>query len=79
MTAQAVTVVPVPSELAPWNTTRESLRAGWVLGVRELRTSIRTPASRSCCATDSANSRWRSVIGISLACTGLSQTGNAPP
>jgi len=39
MTAQAIA-----PEIVPWNSTRESLRAGWVLGVRELRTSIRTPA-----------------------------------
>lgn len=40
MTAQAVRV----DAAVAWNPLRQSLRAGWVLGVRELRTSIRTPA-----------------------------------
>ncbi len=39
MSAQALNV-----EAAPWNPVREALRAGWVLGVRPMRTSIRTPA-----------------------------------
>ena len=39
MTAQSIAV-----DATPWNPLREALRAGWVLGVREMRTSIRTPA-----------------------------------
>ncbi len=44
MTAQAIHPPPAPAGPASWNPVRESLRAGWVLGIRELRTSIRTPA-----------------------------------
>jgi len=31
-------------ERTDWHPLREAVRAGWVLGLRELRTSIRTPA-----------------------------------
>ena len=41
MTAPAV---QLRAEPAPWHPLREALRAGWVLGLRELRTSLRTPA-----------------------------------
>jgi ABC-2 type transport system permease protein len=36
--------VAVQKELAPWNTGRQSLRAIYLLGLREVRTALRTPA-----------------------------------
>jgi ABC-2 type transport system permease protein len=39
-----VTQLSVEPRLAPWNFWRESLRAAFVLGLREVRVSVRTPA-----------------------------------
>ena len=39
MTAPAIRIEP-----AAWSAHREAVRAGWVLGLREIRTALRTPA-----------------------------------
>ncbi|MDA1062182.1 MAG: ABC transporter permease [Chloroflexi bacterium] len=39
-----MTRLAVATQIAPWNFWRESLRAARVLGMREVRTSVRTPA-----------------------------------
>src|ERR1039458_972144 len=49
----------------------------FIFSLRES-TSTPTPVARSCCATFSAYSTWRSAIGIIATCTGESHTGNAP-
>src|SRR5258708_2602454 len=48
--------------------------------IRSLRVSAsaRTPAALSASRTLMAYSWWRSAMGIIMACTGASQTGNAP-
>lgn len=42
--ATTVRSTVAPRALPRWNSAREALRSGWVLGVREIRTSLRTPA-----------------------------------